>query len=88
MSEGRLYAWLHRHPSEAAALADVPSDVLGRLWADCSHEAAWEAIRQNANLAMNLALIIERLEELANVYRDVEVEREAEASSAYWSSNR
>jgi hypothetical protein len=83
---GRLFAWLARHPSEAGALRDVPPEVLSRLWLDAWQAGSWDAIKRNTDLGLSLAQIVQRLEELAEVYRTADIEREAEESSAYWPS--
>jgi hypothetical protein len=60
------------------------------VWAAAWRAGAWDAIRRNATLGLNLAQIIQRLEELAQLYADVDIEsqaeRELETSSAYWRS--
>jgi hypothetical protein len=88
--EGRLFAWLAHHPSEAEALHDVAPGVVGLLWTDAWRAGAWDAVKQNATLGLNLSQIIERLEELHALYADVDIERQAEreleASSRYWKS--
>ena len=82
------FKWLARHPSERAALGDVAPEVIGRLWVDAWQAGAWDAIQRNSTLGLNLTQIIERLEELARLYSDVDldrhVERELERSSTYW----
>jgi hypothetical protein len=80
------FAWLHRHPSEAASLRDVPPEVLSRLWLDAWQAGSWDAIKRNTDLGLSLAQIVQRLEELADMYRTAEVEREVEDGSAYYSS--
>jgi hypothetical protein len=80
------FAWLSRHPSEAAELRDVPPEVLSRLWLDAWQAGSWDAIKRNTDLGLSLAQIVQRLEELAEVYRTADIEREAEESSAYWPS--
>jgi hypothetical protein len=78
------FAWLHRHPSEAASLRDVPPEVLSRLWLDAWQAGSWDAIKRNTDLGLSLAQIVQRLEELADLYRTADIEREAESSSVYW----
>jgi len=78
------FVWLARHRSEAAALQDVDADVPSRLWADAWQAGAWDAIRRNADLGLMLARIVERLEELYALYRDHDIEREAEQGSPLW----
>ena len=82
------FKWLARHPSEAESLHDVAPEVLGRLWVDAWQAGAWDAIQRNSTLGLNLTQIIQRLEELARLYADVDtdchVERELERSSTYW----
>ena len=87
-SASRYFAWRASHPSEADHLDQVPADVVSRLWADAWKAGAWDALKRNATLGINLSQIIERLEELAQLYSDVDRERayehELAASSAYW----
>jgi len=89
MSDAALrsyFVWLSRHPSEAAAVRDMPPEVASRLWADAWQAGAWDAIRRNTDLGLMLANIVERLEELYALYRDHDIEREAEQGSPLWSS--
>ena len=78
------FVWLARHPSEAAALRDVDPEVVSQLWAGACQWAAWDAIRRNTDLGLMLARIVERLEELYALYRDHDIEREAEQGSPLW----
>jgi len=78
------FVWLAGHPSEAAALRDVPPDVISRLWADAWQRGAWDAIRGNTDLGLMLARVVERLDENIHLYRTAEVEREAELGSPLW----
>jgi hypothetical protein len=78
------FAWLQRHPSEAAALRDVPPEVLSRLWLDAWQAGSWDAIKRNTDLGLSLAQIVQRLEELAELFRVEDIEREAENGSTYW----
>lgn len=78
------FVWLNRHPSEAAMLTDVAPDVLSRLWVDAWQAGSWDAIKRNTDLGLSLAQIVQRLEELADLYRSADVEREAEQGSTYW----
>jgi hypothetical protein len=84
----RFFAWKATHPAEAEHLDQVPPDVVGRLWNDAWKAGAWDALQRNATLGINLSQIIERLEELAQLYSDVErdraYERELQQASAYW----
>jgi nicotinamide riboside transporter PnuC len=73
-SRGRYFAWRNSHPHEA----EDPSAV----WAAAWKAGSWDAIRRNADLGLMLTQIVQRLEELAHLY--VDVEREVERSSAYW----
>lgn len=81
-SRSQYYAWRYSHPREAEDPATA--------WAEAWRRGSWDAIRQNATLGLNLAQVIERLEELARLYADVDaderVDRELEESSAYWRS--
>ena len=87
-ARGRFFAWVRSHPSEAAALQDVPPDVLSTLWDSAWRGGAWDALQQNTTLGLNLSQVVERLEALAQLYGDVYVERQAdrelEAASVYW----
>jgi hypothetical protein len=74
------FVWLAQHPSEAAALSDVPPDVISRLWADAWRDGGWDAIHRTSELGG----LVARLEELISVYRTAAIERELERSSAYW----
>ena len=78
------FVWLARHPSEADALRDLPANVVGSLWLDAWQSGAWDSIRRNTDLGLSLAQIVQRLEELANLYRTADIEREAEQGSATW----
>jgi len=78
------FVWLAGHPSEAAALRDVPPEVVSRLWADAWQRGAWDAIRGNTDLGLMLARVVERLDENIHLYRTAEVEREAELGSPLW----
>jgi len=75
-ARGRFFAWQRLHPREA----EDPSAI----WAAAWKAGSWDAIRRNANLGLNLSQIVQRLEELANLYAEVDVEREVERASAYW----
>ena len=79
-----FFVWLARHKSEADALRDVPPDVLSTLWADAWRDGGWAAIHDTSDLAG----LVQRLEELIALYRNAEVDREAERVSVYWSSER
>ena len=78
------FVWLSRHPSEAAAVRDMPPDVASRLWADAWQAGACDAIRRNADLGLMLANIVERLDEVYALYREHDIEREAEQGSPLW----
>jgi len=78
------FKWLARHPSEAAALRDVPPEVLSRIWLDAWQQGGWDAIRSNTDLGLMLARVVERLDENIHLYRTAEVEREAELGSPLW----
>ena len=80
----RFWVWLSRHPSERQALRDVPPDVVSRLWADAFRDGAWSALHDNTQLGLDLTRVLQRMEELANLYRETEIEREADEASAYW----
>ena len=80
------FVWLAGHPSEAAALRDVPPDVVSRLWVDAWQAGAWDAIQRNTDLGLMLARIVERLEENVHLYRTADIEREVELGSPLWSS--
>jgi hypothetical protein len=84
---GRLFAWLHRHPSEADALRDVPPEVLGQLWADAWREGGWQAIHDSTEVGGLLERASQRMEWLIDLYRAAEVEREVEDGSAYYASD-
>jgi len=71
-ARGRFFAWRRFHQQEA----DDPSVV----WAAAWRQGAWDALRRSAQLAD----LIPRLEELIALYRNAEVEHEAENGSAYW----
>jgi hypothetical protein len=77
---GRFYAWRNLHPHEAEDPATV--------WAAAWQAGAWDAIRRNSSLGLNLAQIVQRLEELAALYADVDQERQFERElsqpSTYW----
>ncbi|HYW86422.1 MAG TPA: hypothetical protein VFB50_01525 [Chloroflexota bacterium] len=81
------FVWLARHPNEADALRDLDPDVLHRLWLDAWQSGSWDSIRRNTDLGLSLAQIVQRLEELADLYRSADIEREAEQGSALWSSD-
>lgn len=76
----RYFAWKARHPHEAedAALA----------WAEAWRQAYWAGIRENGQLGLQLLEVVQRVEALEQRLRDMqtsdEIERELEASSAYW----
>lgn len=72
----RFFAWQRQHPSE--------SEDASAVWNAAWEAGAWDAIRRNTHLGLNLSEIVQRLEELAAMYRDVEIEREIEHGSAYW----
>lgn len=82
-ARARYFAWKRGHPAQA----DDPATV----WAAAWQAGAWNAIRQNATLGLNLVQIIQRLEELAALYADVDndrhVEAELEAAAKYWRSD-
>jgi hypothetical protein len=78
VKRGRFFAWKRQHPHEA----EDPAAVWNAAW----ESGAWDAIRRNATLGLNLTQILQRLEELAALYRDAEIEREIEDTSAYWST--
>ena len=79
-----FFVWLARHKSEADVLCDVPPEVLGRLWCDAWQAGAWDGVTRNTDLGLSLSQIIQRLEELADLYRTAAIEREAEQGSPYW----
>ena len=79
---GRLFAWLSRHPSEAGSLRDVPAEVLGTLWADAWQEGGWAAIHDTSELSGLMA----RLQDLIDLYRSAEIDREVERPSVYWAT--
>jgi hypothetical protein len=81
-SRGRLFAWLSRHPSEAEALRDVPADVLSTLWADAWQEGGWAAIHDTSELSG----LVARLQDVIDLYRTAEIDREVERSSVYWAT--
>jgi len=87
-ARGRYFGWRTNHPAEAELLDDLPQDIPSRLWTDAWRAGSWDAIRRNAQLGLNLAQIIQRLEELAQLYGDVDMDRqfehELERASAYW----
>jgi hypothetical protein len=83
-ARGRLYAWLHRHPSEAEALEDVPAEVLSTLWADAWQEGGWAAIRDTSELSG----LVQRLQDLIDLYQSAEITREVERPSVYWSTDK
>jgi len=85
-SRKAFFMWLARHPSEAAALREVPPEVLGYLWADAWQAGAWDAIRSNTDLGLMLAQVVERLEHNIHLYRTAEIEREAEQGSPLWAA--
>ena len=78
VSRGRYFAWLAAHPRE--------SEDASAVWAAAWNAGSWHAIRANAQLGLNLTQIVQRLEELAALYTDHEVEREIDGASAYWKS--
>ena len=79
-ARGRYFAWRANHPAEA----DDPAAA----WAAAWRAGSWDAIRRNAQLGLNLSQIIQRLEELTQLYGDVDLDRqfehELERASAYW----
>jgi hypothetical protein len=76
----RFFAWKAQHPH----LLDDPSAVWEAAW----RAGAWNAIQQNTTLGLNLTQIIQRLEDLAALYADVDAERQLEheltQASTYW----
>jgi nicotinamide riboside transporter PnuC len=79
-SRGRYFAWLASHPHA--------SDDASAVWAAAWKAGAWHAIRANAQLGLNLTQIVQRLEELADLYTDRAIEREVEDGSAYWNDEQ
>jgi hypothetical protein len=82
-ARGRFFAWQAKHPH----LAEDPSQV----WAAAWQAGAWDAIQRNATLGLNLSQVIQRLEELARMYADVDMDdkldRELAQASAYWKTD-
>jgi len=82
------FVWRHSHPSEAELLDDVPPDVVSSLWAAAWKAGSWDAIKRNGALGLNLSQVIQRLEELYQLYADDQVQRtlsdELEQASVYW----
>jgi len=66
-----FYAWRYYHPHQA-------EDPLA-AWQEAWKRGAWDAIRSNATLGLNLAQILKRLEELHDLYADVDLQRRMEA---------
>lgn len=64
------FRWLANHPHAA----EDPSAI----WAAAWQAGAWDAIRRNASLGLNLSQIVQRLEELAALYADHEIEADFE----------
>jgi len=79
-----FFVWLAKHQNEREALRDVAPDVVSRLWADAFREGSWAAIRDNTQLGLDLTRVLERMEELAALYRETEIDRELDEVSAYW----
>jgi len=79
-----FFVWLARHPSERDVLCDVPPELLGRLWCDAWQAGAWDGINRNTDLGLMASQLVQRLEEVADLYRTANIEREAEQGSAYW----
>jgi hypothetical protein len=81
-ARSRFFAWKSSH----AHLADDPAEV----WAAAWRAGAWDALKQNTTLGLNLAQITQRLEDLAQLYSDVgeerRIDRELEEVSAYYRS--
>jgi hypothetical protein len=71
----RYFAWRARHPNEA----DDPA----RAWAEAWREGGWDALHRSSQVAE----LIPRLEELIALYTEVQIEREIESGSAYWSTD-
>ena len=78
-----FFVWLARHKAEAEALRDVPPEVLGTLWSDAWRDGGWAALHDSSELAG----MVDRMEELIDLYRSAEVDREAERVSVYWNSD-
>ena len=72
------WSWRHDHPREVEDAATV--------WAEAWRRGSWDAIRRNSNLGLTLLQVVERLEELARLYADVDAAREAERGSPLWKS--
>jgi len=79
-----FFVWLARHHAEAEALHEVAPDIVSRLWADAFREGSWAAIKENTQLGLDLTRVLERMEELAALYRETEIDREMDEVSAYW----
>jgi hypothetical protein len=67
-SRGRYFAWLATHPHE--------SEDASAIWAAAWKAGAWDAIRRNTTLGLNLSQIIQRLEELHALYSDQAIDQE------------
>jgi hypothetical protein len=80
LAERRFFAWKAQHPHEVEDASAV--------WAAAWRAGAWNAIQQNTTLGLNLTQIIQRLEDLAALYADVDAERQLEhelaQASQYW----
>jgi len=78
----RYFSWRATHPHLAEDARAV--------WAEAWRQAYWAGIRENAALGMDLLSVSRRLEQLEQRLRDLqasdEIDRELEASSAYWKS--
>ena len=81
---GRFFAWTRAHPSEAAALQDVPPDVLSSMWDAAWRGGGYAAMRDSARMVDLVPLLRDLLFLLQDEDVEQQAERELEASSAYW----
>jgi hypothetical protein len=79
----RFYAWRQVHPN----VAEDPRAA----WAEGWRQGAWTTLRENAALGTQLLDVVQRIDALEQRLRDMQatddIERELEASSAYWKSD-
>jgi hypothetical protein len=76
----RFFAWKRQHPSQ--------SEDASAVWDAAWQAGAWDAIRRNTELGLNLSNVVQRLEELTQSLHRVDIEREIEHASAYWHNDQ
>jgi hypothetical protein len=77
----RFYGWKKSHQAQAENVLDV--------WFAAWRMGAWNAQRSNAQLGLGIAIqqlaeVLGRMERVAAMMRDSELDAELEAQSAYW----